>query len=97
MYINDLPNWLQSASLRMLANDTNMSLTTKSLIALKLAIITKLSNLSGWLKPNTLSLNVAKTELMITGSRQPLNAQCDEIDIEIDGKVIRRVFHTKSL
>ena len=34
---------------------------------------------------------------MIIGSRQSLNAQCDEIDIEIDGGVIRRVGHTKSL
>ena len=34
---------------------------------------------------------MAKTEVMILGPRQRSNAQCDEIDIEIDGGVIRRV------
>ena len=52
------------------------------------------SNLSGivWT-----SLNVAKTELMIIRSRQRLHAQCDEIDISIDDKMVKRVDHTKSL
>lgn len=34
---------------------------------------------------------------MIIGSRQKLNAQCEEIDISIDDKTIKRVDHTKSL
>ena len=45
-----------------------------------------------------LSLNVARAELVIIGSRlQRLNAQCEEIDISIDDWRIRRVDHTKSL
>ena len=40
---------------------------------------------------------MAKTELMIIGSRQRLNAQCEEIDISIDDKTIKRVDRTKSL
>ena len=40
---------------------------------------------------------MAKTELIIIGSRQRLHAQCDEIDISIDDKMIKRVDHTKSL
>ena len=36
-------------------------------------------------------------ELMIIGSRQRLHSQCDEIDICIDDKMIKRVDHTKSL
>ena len=40
---------------------------------------------------------MAKTELMIIGSRQRLNAQCEEIDISIDDRTIKRVDHTKSL
>ena len=63
----------------------------------------ELNNLTCWLRANRLSLNVAKTELMIIGSRQRLHAQCDEIDISlisilsIDDKMIKRVDHTKSL
>ena len=34
---------------------------------------------------------------MIIGSRQRLNAQCEEIDISIDDKTIKRVDHAKSL
>ena len=34
---------------------------------------------------------------MIIGSRQRLHAQCDEIDISIDDKMIKRVDHSKSL
>ena len=40
---------------------------------------------------------MAKTELMIIGSRQRLNTQCDEVDIQIDDEMIRKVDHTKSL
>ena len=57
----------------------------------------ELNNLAYCLRANRLSLNVAKTELMITGSRQRLNAQCEEIDISIDDKTIKRVDRTKSL
>ena len=58
----------------------------------------ELNNFTCWLRANRLSLNVAKTEQMIIGSRQRLNAQCEEIDhVSIDDKTIMRVDHTKSL
>ena len=57
----------------------------------------ELNNLTCWLRANKLSLNVAKTELMIIGSRQRLNAQCEEINISIYDRTIKRVDHTKSL
>ena len=41
---------------------------------LKLTVTSELNNLTFWLRGNRLSLNVAKTELMIIGSRQRLNA-----------------------
>ena len=97
MYINDLPNCLREASSRMFADDTNITLTAKTLTELKLAITPELSNLNRWLRANRSSLNVAKTELMIIGSRQRLNTQCDEVDIQIDDEMIRKVDHTKSL
>ena len=34
---------------------------------------------------------------MIIGSRQRLNAQCEEVDISIDDRTIKRVDHAKSL
>ena len=63
----------------------------------ELALAPELNNLSCWLKANKLSLNVAKTELMVTGSRQRLSVQCDDVEIKIDDQIIKRVDHTKSL
>ena len=57
----------------MFADDTNLTLSAKTLTELKqlkLALTPEFNNLSCWLKANKLSLNVAKTELMIIGSRQ---------------------------
>ena len=76
---------------------THITLSAKTVADLKLAVTSELNNLTCWLRANRLSLNVAKTELMIIGSRQRLNAQCEEIDISIDDKTIKRVDHTKSL
>ena len=97
MYINDLPNCLRVAAPRMFADDTSITLSAKTVADLKLAVTSELNNLTCWLRANKLSLNVAKTELMIIGSRQRLNAQCEEIDISIDDRTIKRVDHTKSL
>ena len=61
---------LKSPFVRMFADDTNLTLSAKTLTELKLALTPELNNVSCWLKANKLSLNVAKTELMIIGSRQ---------------------------
>ena len=97
MYINDLPNCLRDAAPRKFADYTNITLSAKTVADLKLAVTSELNNLTCWLRANRLSLNVAKTQLMIIGSRQRLHSQCDEIDICIDEKMIKRVDHTKSL
>ena len=70
MYINDLPNCLRDAAPRMFADDTNITLFAKTIADLKLAVTSELNNLTCWLRADRLSLNVAKTELMIIGSRQ---------------------------
>ena len=74
-----------------------LTLSAKSVADLKLAVSSELNNLTCWLRASRLSLTVAKTELIITGSRQRLNDQCEGIDISIDDKTIKRVDHTKSL
>ncbi len=97
IYINDLPNCLKRASPRMFADDTNISIAAKSVAELELMINSEMKNLHQWLITNRLSLNVAKTEFMIIGSRQRLLVHNDHISIEIDGKAIERVYETKSL
>ena len=98
MYINDRPNCLRDAAPRMFACDTNITLSAKTVADLKLALTSELNNLTCWLRANRLSLNVAKTELMIIEYRQRLNdAQCEDIDITIGDKTMKRVDHTKSV
>ena len=81
----------------MFADDTSITLSAKTVADLKLAVSSELNNLTCWLRANKLSLNVAKTELMIIGSRQRLNTQFEEINISIDDRTIKRVDHIKSL
>ena len=49
-------------------------------------------------KNNKLSLNIAKTEFMVIGSRQKFLAEnCSELNIQLDNQPISRVEHAKSL
>ena len=96
IYINDLPN-LETATPRMFADDTNITIAAKSVPELQLIINSELKNLHQWLITNRLSLNVAKTEFMIVGSRQRLLLHDEQIRIEMDGKQIKRVNEAKSL
>ena len=89
IYINDLPSCLDKASPTMFADDTNISIAANSVTELEQIINSELKNLHQWLLANRLSLNVAKTEFMIIGSRQRLLVHDNElIRIEIDGKTI---------
>ena len=98
IYINDLPNCLQSASAKMFADDTNITCSADNLADLESIVNSELSNLTTWLKANKLSLNIAKTEFMTIGSRQKLQAEGDKvIQASLESKPIRRVDHTKSL
>ena len=92
MYINDLPNCLRDAAPRMFADDTNIT-SAKTVADLKLAVTSEFNNLTCWLRANRLSSNVAKTVLMIIGSRKRLNAQCEVIDHDIstDDKTIKLI------
>ena len=77
IYINDLPNCLTKALPRMYADDTSVSIAASSLPELELALNAELANLREWLNVNKLSLNIAKTELMLIGSRQRLATTID--------------------
>ena len=88
---NDLPNCLRAVAPRVFADDTNITLSAKTLTdgTQKQALILELSNLSCRPKANKLSLNVAKTELMMIGSRQRLSVQNEDVEIRIDVQIIK--------
>ncbi|CAB4007833.1 Hypothetical predicted protein, partial [Paramuricea clavata] len=55
---------------RMFADDTNISYAANTIAELENVINSELKKLKSWLEANKLSLNIAKTEFMIIGSRQ---------------------------
>ena len=99
IYFNDLPNCLSKALPRMYADDTSISIAASSLPELESALNAELASLHEWLNVNKLSLNIAKTELMLIGSRQRLSANTTghSLTVQIKGHEIDRVPHTKSL
>ena len=77
LYINDLPNSPNSGTARMYADDTSISFVAATNYDLEIMLKTDLANVNTWLKANKLSLNVAKTEFMITGSRKRLQTEAE--------------------
>ena len=75
----------------MFADDTNISLSAKMLTEPKQAVFSELSNLNCWLTASKLSLNVAKTELMMIGSRQRLSVQNEDVEIRIDNQSSKKL------
>ena len=97
IYINDLPNCLDMAQPRMFADDTSVSYASDSLDEIQNVINFELKNLNSWLIANRLSLNITKTEFMIIGSRQRMNATQNDIAIRIRDREINRADVVKSL
>ena len=96
-YINDLPNCLDMAQPRMFADDTSVSYASDSLDEIQNVINSELKNLNSWLIANRLSLNITKTEFMIIGSRQRMNATQNDIAIRIRDREIHRADVVKFL
>ena len=98
MYINVLPNCLNTACAKILTDDTNITISGSALADLKQETNLELLNLHCWLKADKLRLNVAKTEFMVIGSCQKLLAEShNDINIKLEDQVISKVDHAKSL
>ena len=68
IYINDLPFSLQKSYVSMYADDTAISLSSKSIDDLQNDLNLDLLKLQDWLHANKHSLNVVKTQSLIIGS-----------------------------
>ena len=97
--MNDLPNAVKLADICMYANDMSMS-STISTSDLETEITPEFLNICNWLKAYKLIFNALKTEFMIMGNHQRVGTiGCARTipAIVADGKVVKRVAHTKSL
>ncbi|CAB4045102.1 Hypothetical predicted protein, partial [Paramuricea clavata] len=70
LYINDLPECLNITRPRLFADDTNLTASGDSMNDAVFVVNSDLENLRNWLIANKLSLNVAKTEFMLIGSKR---------------------------
>ena len=98
LYINDLPTCLNKTKPRLFADDTNITATGECLHDIEDAVNSDLENLRQWLIANKLSLNVAKTEFQIIGTKPMLKkASTKKLNIHIQNKPIKQVFQCKTL
>ena len=97
IYTNDLITIADYATVRMYADDTNMTFTACSIPELQHDINIDLQFLQNWLIANRLTLNVLKTEFMLVGSRQRVATLTQELDLSINGISLKRVNSSKCL
>ena len=97
IYINDLPNCLQHSTARMFADDTNITVSGKSINEAEVAINADLNNIREWLLSNRLSLNLVKTEYLLIGSRHNINTLEEQPCVFIGDEPIKGVQVTKAL
>ena len=97
IYINDLTTIADYATVRMYADDTNMTFTACSIPELQHDMNIDLQFLQNWLIANRLTLNVLKTEFMLVGSRQRVATLTQELDLSINGISLKRVNSSKCL
>ena len=97
LYINDLPNCLETTKANLFADDTNLSCNGFSPYEIEIKLNSDIENVHRWLTANKLSLNMKKTEFMIIGSRHRLTTIENSPVLTLGGSNIKRVFQKKSL
>jgi hypothetical protein len=97
LYINDLPNCLDSSVPALLADDTNLTANSSTTCEIQEKLENDLNNVHMWLLANQLTLNVNKTEYMLIGSRQRQSQMNTEPILSIVSESIKRVSSTKTL
>ena len=84
IYINDFPNCLTLCQPRMYADHTHITYASVDVNLIQSNLNHDLDNLNKWLISNKLTLNGAKTEFMLIGSRQKLSALSNPLELLID-------------
>ena len=98
LYINDLPHCLNKTKPRLFADDTNLTASANSMTDLETAVNSDLENLRKWLIANKRSLNVAKTEFMLIGSKPMIKNISDSCpNVYIENIQIKQVHECKTL
>ena len=81
----------------MYADNTYITYADVDVNSIQLNLNYDLGNLNKWLISNKLTLNTAKTEFMLIGSRQKLSNFSSQPELLIDNVPIEKVTFVKSL
>ena len=90
IYINSLPNATKDAKMILYADDAVLLCAASTAAELKEYLDTGFTQICTWYCENKLTLNVKKTKLMLTGSKNTLSA-FENFEFKSDGVVIDRV------
>ena len=94
IFINDLPRCSRELEFLLYADDTNIFLRSRDINYLQTVANRALASVSSWLKSNKLTLNLNKTQFMIS---QPLMTPQVTIDINIDNIKLKQINSIKFL
>lgn len=97
LYINDVPNCLSHSVPRIYAYDTHLAYSNGNIHSVQSSLNEDLLNIKCWITANKLTLNMAKTEFMLIGSRQKLNNLPSLPSLNINNVPIKHSHCSKSL
>ena len=97
LYINDLQN-ASSLQITLFADDTLLSLASSDLNSLKSCVNKELHNVEVWMNSNMLSINISKTNYMLTApSNRNIQTRGLDLNIKFIGKPLQRTSSCKYL
>ena len=91
IYVNDLPLCIENDYVTMYADDTSSSDGISTVEDITGNFIPNIKNVMDWLKANSLSLNVMKTEFILTGTTQSILKIGDLLAIRVQVHTIKHV------
>ena len=97
IYVNDLPLCIENGHVTMYADDTSSSNGISTVEDITRNFIPDIKNVMDWLKANNLSLNVTKTEFILTGTTQNILKIGDLLVIRVQGHTVKHFYMAKYL
>ena len=95
LHINDLSSCIQNCKIHMFADDTSIQCSSSSVVDIEHSLQKDLNAVQAWMNANKLKLNLAKTFVMLIGTRQRVCAQ--RVKLVVDDRLIEQVSTTKYL
>ena len=95
IYVNDLPNSVNTCDINMYADDTELHFCHSQLGRVEQVFQSEIEQVSNWMAVNRLKLNVTKSVYMLIGSRQRVGSKT--LCLSLNGNVLKQVSSTKYL